>query len=430
MITNERQYRITKRELVKLKRAIVNFNLRYTAEQIDSDILVAAEIDALKSEMEILEDQIIEYENLISGTEIKLSASSLTELPKILIQARIAQHFSQRKFAELIGLKEQQIQRYEAEEYRSASLTRLLEIANALHLNVTEIAEISPISRTEEGKKQGSFEWAKFPVVEMYKRGWFEGFYGSLDDVLRDRESLLHTFLSNVNKKPVIALHHKRVRSGSEVDQYALLAWESRILSLELKTANIGTYRKQVFTSEWITNLIKLSRFPDGPLRARAMLQECGIALIIEPHLVNTYIDGAALLYGESPVIGMTLRYDRIDNFWFVLIHELIHITKHLQKGKIDSIFDDLEAIDNDKIELEADMLAREALIPSTEWNFTLARYLQTDDSVKDFAHKLDINPAIVAGRIRYESNNYLILHNIVGQGEVRKLFSEVNFGT
>jgi HTH-type transcriptional regulator/antitoxin HigA len=133
------------------------------------------------------------------------------------------------------------------------------------------------------------------------------------------------------------------------------------------------------------------------------------------------------LLSDGSPVIGMTLRYDRIDNFWFVLFHELIHIMKHLHKEDIESIFDDLD-IDAEGIEQEADEEAGEVLVPEDKWNTALARYLRSEDSVKDFAQELHIHPAIVAGRIRKEANDYIILKDMVGQGEVRKLFPNVCF--
>jgi len=315
MISNERQYKITKRQLSKLSQAIAEFNLLTTAQRVGSEILATAELDALKSEAENLYNQLLEYEHLKSGTDIKLRALSLAELPRILIEARIIQHLSQRELADLVGLKEQQIQRYESEEYSSASLRRLLEIAEALKITVTEIAEIGLISKTPESAKKEEVDWRKFPIKEMYRRGWFEGFSDSLDSVLLEGELLTRDFIQSVIKRPLVALHRLHIRSGSEIDQYALLAWECRVLSLSVKEKNIGNYQRQSLTSEWIAKFVQLSRLPDGPLRAKEMLQEVGIALIIEPHLANTFLDGAALLYEDTPVIGMTLRYDRLDNF-------------------------------------------------------------------------------------------------------------------
>jgi len=87
-------------------------------------------------------------------------------------------------------------------------------------------------------------------------------------------------------------------------------------------------------------------------------------------------------------VVGLTLRYDRLDNFWFVLLHELIHVKVHLKKGRVEQIFDDLEA-DGDAIEREADDLAGRALIPDELWETALARYLRTQESIKAFAERV-----------------------------------------
>ena len=89
-----------------------------------------------------LSEQIREYEELKSGAVDVLKAESLDELPGILIRARIARGLTQAQLAERIGVKEQQIQRYEAEEYGSASLRRLIEISNALELEISETAQL------------------------------------------------------------------------------------------------------------------------------------------------------------------------------------------------------------------------------------------------------------------------------------------------
>jgi len=142
MITNERQYRTTKTQLAKLIKALEDFNLNEVAKQVGSDVLGVAELNALKSEQENLLSQINEYESLRSGTVTSLTVSDLNELPGILIRARIARGLSQRGLAELMGLKEQQIQRYESDEYATANLRRLREIAEALKLNITEIKAV------------------------------------------------------------------------------------------------------------------------------------------------------------------------------------------------------------------------------------------------------------------------------------------------
>jgi HTH-type transcriptional regulator/antitoxin HigA len=431
VITNERQYKITKGQLAKLYEEIEEFVLDEVAKRIGSEILAKAELDGLKSEIDVLEAQLQEYESLKSGAITNFQAKSLGELPIILIRARIAQQLSQRELGNLVGLKEQQIQRYESDKYASASLRRLREIATALELSVTEIAEITPLSKSSsKSQKPITLDWSKFPAREMYNRGWFEEFHGSITDLTLEANELVENFVTATIRKPTLALHRKHLRLGGQFDPYALLAWECRILALASNVESFQQYYPELVTVEWRENLKRLSSFDDGPARVKAMLKEVGIVLVIEPHLPGTYLDGAAmLLNGEIPVIGLTLRYDRLDNFWFVLFHELIHVTKHLQKNKLENIFDDLDIEVEEEIEKEADALARDALIPSSEWEKALPRYTQSTESIIRFASKLRIEPSIVAGRIRSESKNYAILSNLVGQGKVRKHFPEVKFG-
>ena len=143
MITNERQFRITKSQHEKLNEALNGFDLDAATRRIGSRVLAEAELAALKSQASDLSDEIREYEALKSGTMSVLKARSLSELPTILIRARIAKGLSQQALAEKLGLKEQQIQRYEAEGYSSASLRRLGEVADALNLNITGVAEFT-----------------------------------------------------------------------------------------------------------------------------------------------------------------------------------------------------------------------------------------------------------------------------------------------
>jgi hypothetical protein len=83
--------------------------------------------------------------------------------------------------------------------------------------------------------------------------------------------------------------------------------------------------------TDFIKDLTKLSRFPSGPIWVQQALLEVGIAVIIEPHLTGTHLDGAAIRHPNGfPVIALTLRHDRLDNFWLTLIHEQGHVKLHL----------------------------------------------------------------------------------------------------
>ena len=426
MITNERQYRITRVQLEKLKRTIETFNIKEAVKRVKSRQLAKAEFDALQSEFENLSLQIQEYKTLKSGTIEILKASTLEELPNILMRARIVKGLSQRKLAELIGLKEQQIQRYEAEEYASANLSRLAEVANALQLNISEVAEFKKLQEPLN-INIGDLAWDQFPIKEMYRRNWFEGFSGSLKTAIDNAEELITQFVTSSFNKPIYNAARQRIRLGGNVNRYALLAWQCRLIMLARKRGLKTKFKQQTISDNWLNKLVKLSHQKNGPQEAVDYLEKAGIRLIIIPHLPSTYLDGVALLLPDGPVIGMTLRYDRLDNFWFVLFHELVHIKKHLHKGKVEIIFDDLE-VEADGIEKEADECAGKILIPEEKWETALARYVISEETITEFAKEIEVSPAIVAGKIRREAENYTILTDMIGQGEVRRLFPDVDF--
>ncbi len=132
MIKNERQYRITKSQAKRFSEAL----RRLEADAADQSELhprmLTVQKEALQSQLSDLEAGIQEYETLKAGNFAFEQLKGISELPKHLIKARIASGLSQRDLADRIGLKEQQIQRYEASDYASASFTRIREVVSAL----------------------------------------------------------------------------------------------------------------------------------------------------------------------------------------------------------------------------------------------------------------------------------------------------------
>jgi ribosome-binding protein aMBF1 (putative translation factor) len=135
MIRNERQYVITKAQIKKFKTALKSFEKQ---ESSAHPVLVKAQKDAMERQLDELEAQVQEYEELRSGKYKVLESTSFDNLPIDLIRARIALGLTQKQLAELVGLKEQQIQRYEETEYASASFSRLKEIIKVLKIDITE----------------------------------------------------------------------------------------------------------------------------------------------------------------------------------------------------------------------------------------------------------------------------------------------------
>ena len=136
MITNERQYRITRTQVSKFELAIEKFDRESEYRKGTDSRMIEAEREALKSQLESLNKEMREYERLKSDNKSIILADSLEQLPTGLIQARIAGGLSQRALAQRLELKEQQIQKYESERYATASFRRLCQVAEALDLRV------------------------------------------------------------------------------------------------------------------------------------------------------------------------------------------------------------------------------------------------------------------------------------------------------
>ncbi|MCY4651840.1 MAG: helix-turn-helix transcriptional regulator [Dehalococcoidia bacterium] len=137
MIKNERQYKFTKTQVERFERTLAELRSR-RPEDTDLHPLVAkAQEDAVSGQIVDLKEELQIYESMKAGTFPLDQLEVVSELSKMLIGARIAQGISQKELAERIGLKEQQIQRYEATDYASASLSRIREIVGGLSRKTT-----------------------------------------------------------------------------------------------------------------------------------------------------------------------------------------------------------------------------------------------------------------------------------------------------
>jgi len=135
VIANERQYRITKAEAERFEQAIAQGD--GALDNLDPRLRQAMR-EGLKSQLDELREQVAEYEALRSGKVAILEVEGLRDLPEALIRARIASGFTQKQLAQRVGLKEQQIQRYEATRYKGVSLERIQEVTEALGVKIRE----------------------------------------------------------------------------------------------------------------------------------------------------------------------------------------------------------------------------------------------------------------------------------------------------
>ena len=206
-------------------------------------------------------------------------------------------------------------------------------------------------------------------------------------------------------------------RTNAKTDVAALEAWCAAVLiksdSVVVKPlkANLGMPEAR--------KLAVLSSQIDGPTKVAETLASWGVVFVALPHLPGTFLDGAAMCRADkTPIIAITARHDRLDNFWFTLLHEFCHVAKHLgQDASV--IVDDLEVKGHDQIEQEADEFAQNALVPPSIWK--LANSLDiTGDELQSVAANAKVHPSIVAGRWQRTFNDYRRFSKLMVRGEIR----------
>lgn len=297
-------------------------------------------------------------------------------------------------------------------------------MAKALHKGFGIPAEVLLKDMVEE--PDHGFDPGCLPWGEMIKRGWVAGFAGSA----KEAKATAGQLIGSVFSRPALncfgsARYRRSVRSGATMDDGALTAWTARVATIASESKLSSTYRQGSVDAAFMDDLLGLSIMDGGPKLAVEFLAKHGIHLVIERHLPKTRVDGAAALLPDgTPVIGLSLRYDRLDNFWFCLAHELAHVALHLGKNDVGWFVDDLQSEDgHDDAEAEADVWAGEALIPASATE-ELGR-VKTEREARELARALSRSPAIVAGRIRHARKNYRLMTDLVGQGKVRMHFPE-----
>ena len=411
MILNSFELNLTEQKIKKIQATIA---------EVDNDTSVAPfllklELDSLSVFLNELVEERDEFLEISQKFKHKIPVKKeVLKHPENLVYIRIANDISQEDVAALLNVSTEEVKRQEEYLYRNLDSISLLKINDFLEEKISESLTVntSPIY------------WDKFPIKEMLIRKWLLS--GNIDPI-----SAIKAWFTDLfgNEQYELALHRKFSFNGNFPSEYSLFAWQIQVLKRAkeiTKQSEVPQFSKD---SSWVNQLVRISTDPKGPLKAQEFLLSKGIILIVEPHLPSTYLDGAAMLLPNTftPVIALTLRHDRLDNFWFVLLHELGHVFLHLNDERI-AIFDEDVGMTTDQIEIEADKFALNNLIPAEQWDICMCRFYLNEATLKEDAENFNIHPSIIAGRIRKENNNYQIFNEQVGLKQVRKLFWDNNY--
>ncbi len=247
----------------------------------------------------------------------------------------------------------------------------------------------------------------QYPLSLMISRGWIE----TQKDVSLMREQLCRFFnVEKISETPSISHSAKKTSyEGIPVEQ---LVWLFRVrqIAQSISTENFSPKNMPSL----IANLKSLRNEPEQVRHAPRLLAEAGIKFVVVEALPKSKIDGVCFwLDNKAPVIGMTTRFDRIDNFWFVLGHELEHIVHG--HGK-ESVIIDIE-LEKDRSEVAeeeriADIGGAELCVDQKSMNSFYLRkapYISEVD-VLAFASLRDVHPGIVVGQIHRRTKRYSYL--------------------
>lgn len=302
-----------------------------------------------------------------------------------------------------------------------------LEMVRALETGLGIPAKVLIQKPTDESEHDFE-DWDRRLVTEMEERGYF----GASSSKSEGQAGLLAGFFATIGTPPKQLVGMLRqsssYRSSPLTDKRALAAWSTRVIQKANDLNVQQKYKPGTIDQNFMRDLVKLSTQESSPKLVQEYLKKFGIALVIEPHFSKTYLDGAAILIDkEHPVIGLTLRYDRLDNFWFTLLHELAHLSLHLD-SEFSLFFDEIEGvktIDLSEKEREADMLAEDTILPEAKWEVSPARLTPSPMAAKSLANELGIHVALVAGQIRHKGNKYVYLNKMVNDQSVRQYFPD-----
>jgi HTH-type transcriptional regulator / antitoxin HigA len=330
----------------------------------------------------------------------KLVPARVSPPGQIISRELAAREWTQKDLAEIINRPEQTISAI-VKGTKQITPETALELASAfgtsaefwtnLESNYRLFLARSARKNNEIERRSKLYEFA--PIAEMAKRGWI-----NLEDSIDDLERQILTFFGINSIDEAINHFQTNFRCNQQKIPATIsqLAWLKRVESISIQQSlpafNLADFKVKVL------DILALNIDPASISLVPQMLMDLGVHFVVVPHLQKTYLDGATFWLQERPAIAMTLRYDRIDYFWFTLMHEIAHIWLE-HEG---CFLDDLKNLEDTPLEIAADLKAADWLVSHdilTEF-LTNNRRL-SKDKIAEFARSQNIHPGIVVGRLQ-----------------------------
>ncbi len=205
-------------------------------------------------------------------------------------------------------------------------------------------------------------------------------------------------------------------RKSENADALLCSLWMADVLtSAQLVAIEHSQSKFMGLSLDALRSIAKLSRStPSFPELANTLIQQYGVIVICNQTFTGMKMDGLVTkLPNGQPVIGLSLRYPRFDNFWFTLMHELSHIALHYERLEA-AIYDDLDDAPTTQIEVEANRLATDSFIPRRFFSKAAVLRSRHEEDLLRLASESEIHPIIAAGQMQFHFKNYKLFSKIV----------------
>lgn len=323
-----------------------------------------------------------------------------------------ARGWSQRDLAFIMGQKEQQLSPLlSGKRSITPDMARLLGDAFStspeFFLNLQASFDLQNAKDPDPAIKTRAELQAKFPVRDMIRRGWIQDSEASLLKLQMDR------FFEVANDDALPEVGFAAKRTNYDTTPPHQLAWVCRVRQLA-KQVEVEPFSAAKL-KDILPKLRGLMIEPEAVASVPSILASCGVRFVVVEVLPNAKIDGVCTwLDDTSPVIGMSTLYDRIDNFWFVLRHEIEHVLQGHGKssvGMIDNLSGDSSNDPNEAAyeEIVANEAAADFCVPSAKMAsfYTRKHPYFSERDVLGFAAVLSVHPALVIGQLQKRMKRY-----------------------
>ena len=292
------------------------------------------------------------------------------------------------------------------EEVFGVPAERFLELQQQFDLSKARI-----VSRPNPGRATRARLFGGLPVAEMIKRGWLDG--ASIADMPSVDRALASFFgVATVSEIEVLPHAAKKTAVGEQTTP-PQLAWLYRVrqIASEMLVSQFSPFGAR----RAVEQLKKLVLSVEEARKVPRILAEAGIRFVMVESLPSAKIDGVCFWLNETaPVIAMSFRHDRIDNFWFVLRHELEHVIQGHGKHQIviDAELEGEKAgvgADVPEEERIANTAASEFCVPAKMMDAFIARKAPffAERDIRSLAAVLKIHPGLVAGQLQHRTGRY-----------------------